>query len=938
MLRSMSLLAVSVIGCLLGASCGDDDVPRRDGALDQGRLDANVDGGTGDAASRDGARCQLDITEISGTAPGEIAQIDSRLDQDSATAGVQLSVSVAASNAADGTTVTLAVTDVAPAPTAIVSSGVATFEAITVDPTQTALVSMTPSAPGCSGQQRDFNTQTSPDCSFEGLDDSTQLSGRDDKLSGNNSFDYDVVVNTINAFGGSVRLEVQGTQVGSVQPDGAGTARFLNTILPSTSDKRVTLRAIVSLDELSSSCSVTITVDTEGPTCELGNFDPAPRDTARGPGLGQEQDADPSTDLLQTTITVNTDGDSVELSVNGTAQSGTPNNSVATFNLALEEGPVVVQAACTDSGSGNVNQSQQAEAIVDTESPAAVSDLACRVINSRRGEAECVFTVPTDLAVENCRLHYRQNSDIDDSNFDAEDTAKIERLANPSGQQQRIAISALSIPNSYEFAVKCVDFLGNEGVISNLPDALLLQFTEQVLVGQADRDLFGQPFAAGDFNCDGFADVAVGIQRAGDNDAGEVQIYYGGAVGLPPTFSKRFSGTIAGGGFGTGLFALNFDGDEENCDDLAVWAPHLSVADRGSVYVYLGSPTLSDRTDGGTGNGADVIYALADGAGAATELLGVALAAADLDGDGLDDLAMTRRDSDGGRPASILIDYGATGIARMESGRSPEMREMPGSAKIIVEGGTWNDLFGFLMGRAGRIVSSTEATSLLIGAPIHNEGGQRLGAAYVLRSAPRSETVPERVDITSSSSRVLRILGPEAGSLFGQVVAGIGDTNGDGAAEFAVGAPGFGNNQGRAYLFDLTGTAPTSAADAKAVIINDRADGNDDFFGRAIAAGASIDAVRGADLNQDGLADLIIGSSSEGSVASGAAAVLFGRSGALSDRNVSGAPVVLRRADGGFSYSVRLGFMADVNGDGLVDILVSENGFDSNRGRFFVYY
>ena len=110
-------------------------------------------------------------------------------------------------------------------------------------------------------------------------------------------------------------------------------------------------------------------------------------------------------------------------------------------------------------------------------------------------------------------------------------------------------------------------------------------------------DLFGASLATGDFNGDGYADVAVGVPLAdvsGHSDAGLVHIYLGAASGFsdyvihqgtPQTPGSNEAGDV----FGWSLAAGDFDGDGNS--DLAVGAPGEdigSVGNAGAVVWNLG--------------------------------------------------------------------------------------------------------------------------------------------------------------------------------------------------------------------------------------------------------------------------------------------------------------------------------------------------------------
>jgi hypothetical protein len=117
----------------------------------------------------------------------------------------------------------------------------------------------------------------------------------------------------------------------------------------------------------------------------------------------------------------------------------------------------------------------------------------------------------------------------------------------------------------------------------------------------AQFDEFGFALAAGDFNQDGYADLAIGAPFDGvngDTAAGSVTVLYGSSEGLSSTnnqFWTRDSDGILGvtdpqDRFGYALTTGDFDGD--GYDDLAVGAPGHSVSSEpaaGLVHVIYGS-------------------------------------------------------------------------------------------------------------------------------------------------------------------------------------------------------------------------------------------------------------------------------------------------------------------------------------------------------------
>lgn len=104
-----------------------------------------------------------------------------------------------------------------------------------------------------------------------------------------------------------------------------------------------------------------------------------------------------------------------------------------------------------------------------------------------------------------------------------------------------------------------------------------------------DGDYWGDALTTGDFNCDGYADLAVGSPC---RLTGWVSVLFGSSSGITATNDRALSGS--GGSFGAALAAGNFDGDQVtsiDCDDLVVAAPHETVssaANAGSMYRWAG--------------------------------------------------------------------------------------------------------------------------------------------------------------------------------------------------------------------------------------------------------------------------------------------------------------------------------------------------------------
>lgn len=184
--------------------------------------------------------------------------------------------------------------------------------------------------------------------------------------------------------------------------------------------------------------------------------------------------------------------------------------------------------------------------------------------------------------------------------------------------------------------------------------------------------------------------------------------------------------------------------------------------------------------------------------------------------------------------------------------------------------------------------------------------------------APISLTV-SAADMNAADASMI-YTGEIAGDQFGRSVVIIGDIDGDGHAEFAVGSRGnnpYGTNAGRVTVYSgATGLA----------LHNLDGESPGDQFSESMAAAGDVDG--------DGLADLIVGAWANG--AGGAAA---GRAYVYSA--ATGAPVyTFTGAAPGDNLGDSVAGAGDVNGDGFDDVIVGSPTHDmgaSNTGMAQVF-
>jgi hypothetical protein len=301
----------------------------------------------------------------------------------------------------------------------------------------------------------------------------------------------------------------------------------------------------------------------------------------------------------------------------------------------------------------------------------------------------------------------------------------------------------------------------------------------------------------------------------------------------------------------------------------------------GRTYVYLGNASGLSATPIFTATGEDV-----------NNHFGYSVdTAGDVNGDGYDDIIVG---------AYHYKEF--TGRVYVYAGNATGLGATP---VFTITGERQNIYFGRSVAAAGD-VNGDSYDDVIVAAPAYDNW---TGRVYVYAGNPSGV----------GATPIFTASGEGPSNSFGRSVGTAGDVNGDGYSDVVVGAHGYGDFEGRIYVYagsaDGLGAVPTFTATGE--------EANGRFGYSAGTAG---------DVNRDGYDDLIVGADCR-SNNRGWVYVFAGSSNGL-----SATPIFTATGEGEhnhFGYSVSTA--GDTNGDGYDDVIVGAYHYNDSTGQVYVY-
>lgn len=350
----------------------------------------------------------------------------------------------------------------------------------------------------------------------------------------------------------------------------------------------------------------------------------------------------------------------------------------------------------------------------------------------------------------------------------------------------------------------------------------------------SEQDYFGQNTAACDVNADGYEDLVIGSYNltTGGIHKGGLQLLYGSATTVTSSTTSHL---------------VTYSGEQE--------------------YDWLGQ----------------------------------SVACGDINADGYDDIFVGAFNYDEAGHSNTGAIYLLYGQAAALSGGSI-------STAVKFANTTDNEAVGYEVNVVGD-QDEDGYNDFMIGVPSNDDYLTNGGVVYFVRGQAAAFTSST---ISSVADSIWR--GQLSGDYFGSRTENIGDINNDGHTDIAVGAFGVdapNSNSGAIYLYYGTGAVPaTMTSDSLVQLAGELTEDQ---------VGYEIEGV--GDMDADGYDDVVLASFGYGATNTGAVYVIYGRSSQLSDGSLSQFPVLTGEASDDY-LGTAVSKVGDLNQDGYADVIV----------------
>lgn len=345
---------------------------------------------------------------------------------------------------------------------------------------------------------------------------------------------------------------------------------------------------------------------------------------------------------------------------------------------------------------------------------------------------------------------------------------------------------------------------------------------------ESEDDWTGFAIAGGsDLTGDGHEDVVIGARYDDGTGNSAGATYVARAIGSGTVELSEVVGKVfAEAEYDSSGYAVATVGDvnDDGADDLLIGSPENSrVANAAGMAHLVFGPVV-----GPVQLSAATYRVLGE---RESDKLGCAVGrAGDLDGNGEQDLLVSACYSDrNGQDAGAVFQFST----------HTEIDRIAGDADGAMVGEQPFDQLGTAI--AGGDIDGDGLSDVVVGSPFHDLGADDAGAVYLALG-------PATVDMNAPDAK---ITGDGIGDHAGTSVAVLGDVDGDGFDDLAIGAPGRdegGEDAGAAYVLFGPVFGAGSLADADVKLVGATAF---DFAGQSVAPAGDFDA--------DGYPDLVVG-------------------------------------------------------------------------------